>query len=42
MRMMRVRVFVASGLWGLSILFSFLEDLTMALGNRIVGIKEIV
>jgi hypothetical protein len=38
--MNQFKLFLASGLWGVSIVFSLLEDVTMALGNRIVGINQ--
>jgi len=36
----KVKLFLASGFWGVSIVFSVLEDVTMALGNRIVGLTR--
>jgi hypothetical protein len=36
---MKCKLFLASGLWGISIFFSFWEDLFMALGNKLVGLE---
>lgn len=37
---MKIRLFLASGLWGVSIVFSVLEDTFMALGDKIVGMTR--